>query len=38
VEEEWRQFEDLKQLRQAKVEEGDLPTMSLDAAKRELGL
>jgi hypothetical protein len=38
VEEELQQFEDLKQLREAKVEEGDAPTTSLDAVKKELGL
>ena len=38
VEEELQQFEDLKQLREAKVEEADAPTMSIDAAQKELGL
>ena len=38
LEEELQQFEALKQLRQAKGEEADAPTMSLDAAKKELGL
>jgi hypothetical protein len=38
MEEELEQFEDLKQLRAAKAEEADSPTMSLDAVKRELGL
>ena len=38
VEDELQQFEDLKQLREAKVEEADAPTISLDAAKKELGL
>jgi hypothetical protein len=38
VEEELQQVEDLKQLRAAKVEEGDAPTVSLDTARKELGL
>lgn len=38
LEEELQQFEDLKQLREAKTEEADSPTMSLDAVKKELGL
>ncbi len=38
VEEELAQFEDLKQLREAKIEEADAPAMSLDAVKKELGL
>ena len=38
LEEELQQFEDLKQLRQAKVEEADAPTVSLDAVKKELDL
>lgn len=38
IEEELQQFEDLKQLREAKTTEADSPTMSLDAAKKELGL
>jgi hypothetical protein len=38
LEEELQQFEDLKQLRQAKAEEAAAPTISLDAAKKELGL
>ncbi len=38
VEEELEQFEDLKQLRKAKAEEADSPTISLDAVKEELGL
>ena len=37
-EEELQQVEDLKQLREAKAEEADLPTTSLDAVKNELGL
>jgi hypothetical protein len=38
MEEELEQFEDLKQLREAKVEEADAPTMSLDAVQKELEL
>lgn len=38
VEEELEQYEDLKQLRDAKVEEANAPTLSLDAVKEELGL
>jgi hypothetical protein len=38
VEEELEQYEDLKQLREAKAEEADSPTLSLDAVKKELGL
>ncbi|MCD4726584.1 MAG: hypothetical protein K8R46_02910, partial [Pirellulales bacterium] len=38
LEEELQQFEDLKQLREAKTKEADAPTMSLDAVKKELGL
>ena len=38
LEEELQQFEDLKQLREAKLEEADAPTVSLDAVKQELGL
>ncbi len=38
LEEELQQFEDLKQLRQAKAEEADSPTVSLDAVKKELDL
>lgn len=38
VEEELQQFEDLKQLRDAKIEEANAPTMSLDGVKKELGL
>ena len=38
VEEELQQFEDLKQLREAKAAEVDAPTISLDAIKKELGL
>ncbi len=38
MEEELQQFEDLKQLREAKAEEADAPTVLLDAARKELGL
>ncbi len=38
LEEELEQFEDLKQLREAKAAEADAATMSLDAVKKELGL
>ncbi len=38
VEEELEQYEDLKQLREAKAEEANAPTLSLDAVKEELGL
>ena len=38
MEEELRQFEDLKQLREAKAAEAESPTVSLDAVKKELGL
>jgi hypothetical protein len=38
MEEELEQYEDLKQLREAKVKESDSPTMSLNAVKKELGL
>ncbi|MFZ1936562.1 MAG: hypothetical protein WCB27_14225 [Thermoguttaceae bacterium] len=38
VEEELQQLEDLKQLREAKIEEADAPTVSLDAVRKELGL
>jgi PHD/YefM family antitoxin component YafN of YafNO toxin-antitoxin module len=38
VEEELQQFEDLKQLCEAKAEEADAPTVSLDAVRKELGL
>jgi hypothetical protein len=38
LEEELQQYEDLKQLREAKVDEGGAPTMSLEAVKEELGL
>jgi hypothetical protein len=38
LEKELQQFVDLKQLIEAKVEEADAPTVSLDAVKGELGL
>lgn len=38
MEEELQQFEDLKQLREAKTTEAESPTISLDAVKKELGL
>ena len=38
MEEELEQFEDLKQLREAKVEEANATTASVDAVKKELGL
>lgn len=38
MEEALEQYEDLKQLREAKVEEATAPTLSLDAVKEELGL
>jgi PHD/YefM family antitoxin component YafN of YafNO toxin-antitoxin module len=38
MEEELEQYEDLKLLREAKTEEADAPTLSLDAVKEELGL
>ena len=38
VEEELQQFEDLKQLREAKAEEADSPTVPLDVVRKELGL
>jgi hypothetical protein len=38
IEEELEQYEDLKQLRAAKVAEAAAPTLSLDAVKKELGL
>jgi hypothetical protein len=38
VEEELQQFEDLKQLREAKTAEANSPTQSVDAVKKELGL
>jgi hypothetical protein len=38
IEEELQQFEDLKQLRDAKAAEADSPTVSLDEVKKELEL
>jgi hypothetical protein len=38
LEEELQQYEDLKQLREAKAEEADAPSMPLDAVRKELGL
>jgi len=38
IEEELQQFEDLKQLREAKTAEADSPTVPLDDVKQELGL
>ena len=38
VEEELQQFEDLKQLREAKAGEADAPTVSIDAVRKEFGL
>ena len=38
MEEELQQFEDLKQLREAKTAEANSPTVPLDAVKKELGL
>ena len=38
IEEELQQFEDLKQLREAKAAEADSPTVPLDNVKKELGL
>ena len=38
IEEELQQFENLKQLREAKTAETDSPTVSLDGVKKELGL
>ena len=38
IEEELQQFEDLKQLREAKTAEADSPTVPLDDVKKELGL
>ena len=36
--EELQDFYDLKELREAKKEEGDAPTLSFEEAKKELGL
>lgn len=38
IEEELQQFEDLKQLREAKTTETDSPTVPLDDVKKDLGL
>ena len=38
IEEELQQFEDLKQLREAKTAEADSPTVPLDDVKKEFGL
>ena len=38
IEEELQQFEDLKQLREAKAAEADSPTVPLDDVQKELGL
>lgn len=38
LQEELQNYYDLKALRQAKKEEGDAPTVSLDEARRALGL
>ncbi len=38
IQEELADYEDLKDLRKAKVEEKDAPTISLEEAKFELGL
>ena len=38
IEEELQEFEDLKELRAAKVAEADLPTIPLRDVKKELGL
>jgi hypothetical protein len=38
VEEALMNFEDLKDLHKAKAEEGNAPTISLDEAKRQLGI
>jgi PHD/YefM family antitoxin component YafN of YafNO toxin-antitoxin module len=38
IEEELQEYEDLKQLRAAKAEETDEPSLSLQDAKKELGL
>jgi hypothetical protein len=37
IEEELQEYEDLKQLRAAKAEEADQPTLSLQDARKELG-
>ena len=38
IEEELEEYEDLKELRAAKAEEASAPTLSLQDAKKELGL
>jgi PHD/YefM family antitoxin component YafN of YafNO toxin-antitoxin module len=38
IEEELQEYEDLKELRAAKAEEADEPTVPLRDAKKELGL
>lgn len=38
IEEELEKHEDLKALREAKAEEADAPTVSLDEARKGLGL
>ena len=38
LQEELQDFYDLKELREAKKEEGDAPTLSFEEAKKELGL
>jgi len=38
IEEELQEYEDLKELRAAKAEEADAPTVPLRDAKKELGL
>jgi predicted AAA+ superfamily ATPase len=38
IQEELEDYEDLKLLREAKVREGDAPTMTLDEVREELGL
>ncbi len=38
IEEELDDYEDLKELRAAKIEEADAPTIPLSEARKELGL
>lgn len=38
LQEELQDYYDLRELRQAKKEEGNIPTVSLDEARRALGL
>jgi PHD/YefM family antitoxin component YafN of YafNO toxin-antitoxin module len=38
LQEELQDYYDLKELREAKKEEGDAPTLSFEEAKKELGL